>query len=136
MRPPEGPMTRPICQLIAGFVTLAMATQAWAAAPSTERGHAIVQRNCAVCHAIGVQGASHNPEAPPFRELHTRYPVEMLAEALAEGILSGHPAMPQFVFPPHDIDDIIAYLKSIQTRGEARIVGPAQGSALTRQLGA
>ena len=38
--------------------------------------------------------------APPFRLLPQRYPVEHLAEALAEGIVTGHPAMPQFKFHP------------------------------------
>jgi cytochrome c len=88
-------------------------------AASVEHGRQIVQRNCAICHAVGPRGRSTNREAPPFRDLHARYPVEMLAEALAEGILTGHPAMPQFVFPARDIDDIIAYLQSIQTRGNA-----------------
>jgi hypothetical protein len=32
--------------------------------------------------------------APPFRTLHERYPVENLEEPLAEGIISGHPSMP------------------------------------------
>ena len=32
--------------------------------------------------------------APPFRILHTRYPIESIAEALAEGISTGHPSMP------------------------------------------
>ncbi len=98
-----------------------------AEAASIDRGRRIVQRNCATCHAVGTRGSSPNREAPPFRELHTRYPVEMLAEALAEGILTGHPAMPQFVFPPRDIDDILAYLQSIQTRGNAAAGAPGHG---------
>jgi cytochrome c len=114
---------------------LAMAAPG-AAATSVEHGHAIVQRNCSVCHAVGTQGSSHNPEAPLFRELHTRYPVEMLAEALAEGILTAHPAMPQFVFTPPEINDIIAYLKSIQTRGDAKAIPPVRGRIGARHLGA
>lgn len=112
----------------AGFaltMLLLTATAARDADAAIERGHGIVQRNCAVCHAVGVRGASPNHEAPVFRELHTRYPVDMLAEALAEGILSGHPAMPQFEFTPSQIDDIIAYLRLIQTRGDARSVSRA-----------
>ena len=31
-----------------------------------------------------------------------RYPIEDLAESLAEGIVSGHPDMPIFVFSPQD----------------------------------
>jgi mono/diheme cytochrome c family protein len=49
--------------------------------------------------------------------LHERYNVENLAEALAEGIVVGHTGrrqMPQFVLSPAEIDDLIAYLKSLE----------------------
>ena len=48
-----------------------------------------------------------------------KYPIENLAEALAEGIVSGHPDMPIFVFSPHAVDAIVAYLKSIQVDAPA-----------------
>jgi mono/diheme cytochrome c family protein len=79
------------------------------------KGKLIVTKNCSRCHAVGVEGDSPNPQAPPFRTLSSKYPVEDLAESLAEGIVSGHPEMPVFVFTPHEIDAIIAYLQSIQT---------------------
>lgn len=98
------------------------------AEPDLARGHALVERNCGVCHAVGRADTSANPAAPAFRELHRRYPVENLAEALAEGILTGHPQMPEFAFPPDDVSAIIAYLKSIQThQGAALGPGPATG---------
>lgn len=90
------------------------------AAPSAGRGLELVRRNCGMCHAIGERGDSPNKQAPRFRELGRRYPIDDLAEALAEGILTGHPAMPQFRFSPAEVDDIIAYLKSIQVRNQAR----------------
>jgi cytochrome c len=80
----------------------------------TDKGEVLVQENCSRCHAIGVEGPSPNADAPPFRTLSSRYPIEDLAESLAEGIVSGHPDMPIFVFGPHDVDAIIAYLESIQ----------------------
>ena len=52
--------------------------------------------------------------APPLRTLHRRYPVEFLTEALAEGIMTGHPAMPQFKLELDQIGDLIAYLKSLE----------------------
>jgi cytochrome c len=52
--------------------------------------------------------------APPFRTLHTKYPVENLAESLAEGIMTGHPTMPQFRLDPGQIGDVIAYLKTLE----------------------
>lgn len=59
-------------------------------------------------------GQSPLREAPPFRDLHRRYPVEDLGEALAEGIRTGHPAMPEFRFDPDQAQDLIAYLKSLE----------------------
>ena len=51
------------------------------------------------------------PKAPPFRTLHERYPVEDLEESLAEGIRTGHPAMPEFALDEKQIRDLITYLK-------------------------
>jgi hypothetical protein len=36
-----------------------------------------------------------------------RYPIENLAEALAEGIVVGHPAMPRCKFEPRDINVLL-----------------------------
>ncbi len=80
----------------------------------SNKGEVIVRENCARCHAVGTAGESPVVEAPPFRTLSENYPVESLAESLAEGIVSGHPDMPIFVFKPHDIEAIIVYLESIQ----------------------
>jgi cytochrome c len=81
-----------------------------------EKGEALVRENCSRCHAIGKEGDSPHPPAPPFRTLSNKYPVENLAESLAEGIVSGHPDMPIFVFSPHDVEAIIQYLQSIQVK--------------------
>ena len=81
-----------------------------------KHGEALVTRYCSGCHAIGRSGASTHPEAPPFRILGQRYPIEALEEALGEGIVSGHPDMPEFVFSAGDVGAIVAYLNSIQER--------------------
>ena len=105
-------MTRPV---LAGLAVLAvLGHQAWAADASVERGRAFVERHCARCHAVGPTGDSPMAEAPRLRDLHRRYPVEQLAEALAEGILTGHPDMPQFRLEPDEIEDVIGYLKSLE----------------------
>lgn len=79
-----------------------------------KRGEALLTQNCARCHAIGRTGDSPRPDAPVFRKLGTRYPIDALEEALGEGIMSGHPDMPEFAFDAPDVGAIIAYLKSIQ----------------------
>jgi cytochrome c len=87
------------------------------------RGEGLLTSNCARCHAIGRIGNSTHPEAPPFRTLGQRYPIEVLAEALAEGLSSGHPDMPEFRFEIDEVDAILAYLESIQEK--ARGAPPA-----------
>lgn len=77
---------------------------------SVARGERIVQARCSRCHATGRADASPNPKAPPFREVGKLYPVEHLAEALAEGITTGDNDMPEFKFGPRDVDAIIDYL--------------------------
>jgi len=71
-------------------------------AQNVDRGRAFAQAHCARCHAIA------------FRTLHQRYPVETLEESLAEGIVTGHPAMPEFRLEPNEVADFIAFLKSLE----------------------
>jgi cytochrome c len=78
------------------------------------KGHELLQANCARCHAIGMDDQSKHKEAPPFRVVVTRYPPDNLAEALAEGLISGHPDMPEFVFEPAEVDAITTYLASLK----------------------
>ena len=111
--------------LLACIALIAFAGSAAAQPADLARGHTLVDRYCAGCHATGMTGVSPNKAAPPFRNLHTRYQIDDLAEALAEGMLTGHPAMPEFHFGPKDIRSIIAYLKSIQTHQEASAGAPA-----------
>ena len=90
------------------------------AAPATawdrqvRQGETLARTSCAQCHAVGRVGESPLRAAPPFRDLHKRYPVEDLAEALVEGIRTGHPSMPEFRFDPDQAQHLIAYLRSLE----------------------
>ncbi|MEQ8249373.1 MAG: cytochrome c [Alphaproteobacteria bacterium] len=77
-------------------------------------GLAIAKMHCARCHAVDTDGQSPLSIAPPFRDLHKRYPVESLEEALAEGIVTGHSDMPQFRFEPDEVESLIAFLKTLE----------------------
>ena len=79
-----------------------------------DKGEVLVKQKCSRCHAIGKEGDSPHPQAPPLRTLSRKYPIEDIAELLAEGIVSGHPDMPIFVFDPYDVEATIQYLQSIQ----------------------
>jgi hypothetical protein len=82
-----------------------------------ERGWAVSARKCAPCHAIG-----HDDERPHaivtlFRELHTRYPIEMLVDAWRTGIISGHDEMPMFELSREDMRALLAYIDSFAPEG-------------------
>ena len=87
-----------------------------AAADNLKLGETLLTRSCGSCHAIGRSGDSPQKDAPAFRTLGTRYPVESLEEALGEGFMSGHPDMPEFKYDADEVGAIIAYLKAIQQR--------------------
>ena len=78
------------------------------------RGQALLKRLCASCHAIGFAGASPHREAPSFRTLGRHYKIEALEEPLAEGLIAGHPDMPEFRLSGRQVGEAIAYLKAIQ----------------------
>jgi mono/diheme cytochrome c family protein len=105
--------------LLAAAITLSLIPQLAIgqedAAP-VRHGQELLGANCSRCHAIGRTGASPHAAAPAFRTLSRRYPIDGLAEALAEGLSVGHSDMPEFVFEPEDVGAIIDYLKSIQER--------------------
>jgi mono/diheme cytochrome c family protein len=103
--------------VLAAFAVLLAWLAPFAFAQRTpERGEALLSEHCAMCHAIGRVGTSPHATAPAFRILGRRYPIESLEEALGEGLLSGHPDMPEFAFGPSDVGAIIRYLQSIQER--------------------
>ena len=76
-------------------------------------GKVFAEKNCARCHAIGRQGDSPHKDAPPLRTISRRYPLDTLYEAFAEGIVVGHPDMPEFELDPKVITDLLAYIQSI-----------------------
>lgn len=87
-----------------------------AAKAAISRGHDFVAANCGRCHAVEPKGDSPLIQAPHFRDLAKRYPLEDLAEALSEGIVTGHKDMPQFQLDQGQVADVIAYLKSLKPR--------------------
>ena len=82
--------------------------------PDVRLGLVLAKTHCGQCHSIDKVGPSPLSIAPPLRNLHKMYPVESLEEAFAEGILTGHPTMPQFRFEPDQIANLIAFLKSLE----------------------
>lgn len=91
----------------------ALAVEDEATPETIAMGHELVRTYCAECHAVEASGDSPLAIAPHFRDLHTRYPIDDLAEALVEGIVTAHPTMPEFEFDPDQALAIIDYIKSL-----------------------
>jgi hypothetical protein len=63
--------------------------------------------------------------SPPFRDIHLRYRPADLGEIFQGGLLTRHPAMPEFKFTLRELEDLTAYIQSVETVGEARLAPPA-----------
>ena len=98
------------------ILLFALSPAVWAEdrSDAIEAGRDIADRLCARCHAIGAEGDSPHDDARPFRTFADMWPVHHLEEALAEGIMVGHPDMPEFVLEPDEIASFITYLESLE----------------------
>ncbi|MGD2133682.1 MAG: cytochrome c [Maricaulaceae bacterium] len=86
------------------------------AAAMRDAGRILAEAECARCHSAGLSGESRNPDAPPLRELNARYPGALLMDAFPERMRVGHPAMPEFDLTVDQVDSLLEYILSIQTR--------------------
>jgi mono/diheme cytochrome c family protein len=81
------------------------------AAMAQSRGETLASRWCAECHATKPGQTSPNPKAPAF--------VAIAAEstateyALRVFLKTTHATMPNFKIDPADIDDLVAYIRSL-----------------------
>lgn len=95
-------------------IAFLIATSVDTSAANIQQGQRLASLYCASCHATDRVSQSPLSIAPPFRDLHKKYPVDTLEEALGEGIMTGHPTMPQFQFDPDQIADFLAFLKTLE----------------------
>ncbi|MHA1158834.1 MAG: c-type cytochrome, partial [Alphaproteobacteria bacterium] len=81
-----------------------------------DKGRAIAGSMCGACHAIAGDGPGNNAQAPPFATFAERWPIDNLAEALAEGIVVSHSneTMPELSLDPADIEALLVYIASVQ----------------------
>lgn len=90
------------------------------ARPDRAAGRDLADEHCARCHAVGRKGTSPMAKAPPFRDIHRKYPVDYLEEAFGEGTTGNHLGMPDFTFTPRQVTDLLAYIKSLSNKPAAR----------------
>jgi tetratricopeptide (TPR) repeat protein len=76
-------------------------------------GKGIAQTLCSRCHALELTGDSPNPRAPPFRNIGKRYPLMALREPINRSIAAPHDQMPHFALQDADIDQLVAFINSL-----------------------
>jgi mono/diheme cytochrome c family protein len=77
-------------------------------------GRVLAEEQCGTCHAVASETTSPMRNAPPFSYLGRKYPISSLAEALAEGMITGHDSMPEWELEPGEIRGLLSYIQSIQ----------------------
>jgi cytochrome c len=77
-------------------------------------GRTFAEEQCGTCHSVSGQTQSSVRNAPPFSQLGRNYAISSLAEALAEGMITGHDSMPEWELEPGEIRGLLAYIQSVQ----------------------
>jgi mono/diheme cytochrome c family protein len=91
------------------------ATTDGASAPMTarERGYAIAQRECAICHNV----SEENPNgAPSFEQMGRRFNALTFERRVREIAARGHSVMPPFQLAPDEAADLAAYVAAAAVR--------------------
>jgi cytochrome c len=105
----DGPMLRSTL-IVAGLLL----TSAALAQEPAVHGRALLEDNCASCHAIDKTGDSPRPTAPALRRLSNSFDLDQFQRQLMTGLVTSHPDMPAFKFNEDDSRAVVAYLRSIQ----------------------
>jgi cytochrome c len=105
-----------VAAVMLAAVALFIASTAGGRAADPRAGEVFAVKNCSHCHAIGGTGVSPNGKAPPFRVVARKYKLEDLEEGFAEGIVTGHNAMPEFTLTPREIEDLLAHMRRLKGR--------------------
>jgi len=92
--------------VLAGFCAPAVAGDA-------AHGKRIAERWCAACHVVTSAQKSALADAPSFADVAQR---RADAKALANFLVDPHPKMPDMHLSRREIDDIVAYIRSLDPR--------------------
>jgi mono/diheme cytochrome c family protein len=104
---------RLICSMIVVASALAGGPVKAQETGQVEKGLALAQRVCAVCHAVDKrQARSPNPAAPRFEQV-ANVP-GMTAMALNVALQTSHRTMPNLVLDSDELSNITAYILSLK----------------------
>ncbi len=87
-----------------------------AQAADAAHGEVIARRWCAACHVVSADQKSAKVDAPTFADIARRMPDD---KALAAFLTDPHPKMPDMSLTRREINDVIAYIRSLDPRPPA-----------------
>ena len=97
-----------------GCMLVLVLSEIFSAGPSlaadATNGEAIAKRQCVACHFVRRDQSSASADVPPFDEIAMRHTDLKNLEAILAG---PHPRMPELRLSPSEIDDIAAYIHSL-----------------------
>lgn len=97
-----------------------------ALAADAKRGKTIATRWCSACHVVASDQKSASADAPSFADIAKR---RTDPKALANFLVDPHPKMPDMHLSRGEIDDIVAYIRSLDPRPAP---GAPEGEKLER----
>jgi mono/diheme cytochrome c family protein len=89
-------------------------------APMVSRGAEVAQDRCASCHAVALETKSPNRDAPLFRVLSRLYSARDIETKLTAISEHGHFEMPALALRDDEIEDVAAYIQSLEGEPRAR----------------
>ena len=81
-------------------------------AVAASRGEGLAQQWCSQCHAVSPGQQSPNPKAPTFSAIAAE--PSATDYSLRVFLRTTHATMPNFKIDPDDIDDLVAYIRSLK----------------------
>jgi mono/diheme cytochrome c family protein len=99
------------CALAAISSHLLVASTALAA--DAKHGLTIAKRWCAACHVVTSEQKTGSADVPSFADIARR---RTNAKALAAFLTDPHPKMPDMHLSRTEIDDIVAYIRSLNPK--------------------
>jgi len=105
---------------LSGCVSSPPAPEPQPLSAAAERGRSFALRACGGCHALGSGRRSANAVAPSFATIRMRHTSLALERALADIARQGHGEMPPIYMTAGEIDDLVAYVESLEPMARGR----------------
>lgn len=77
-------------------------------------GSLLAHEKCSACHAVERGRESPVSTAPAFASIGEKYADASLVLILSEGIATGHPSMPRWMFTVREAKDLLAYIRTLR----------------------